>query len=108
MTTSINAAIKNFEKNNSGKEFYISINEEYRKYPNGMYCHCIIIYWDKFFDKVCGNGKMWGQDKYIFFDNDEKQIISENFTNNTHAIKDFTSFNLGDKTVTEILNNMIL
>ena len=106
MTISIQQAIENFKKANEGKEFSISFLEKQRNYPNGMYCHAVCVHWDRFFDRIAGNGLMWGSDKWIFCDDNGQQVISENFTNNTHFVKDFTSFNFSDKTVADILNDL--
>lgn len=105
-------AIEKFKKNNEGKKFQISFYEKDRKYPNGLYCHCVRIWWDWFFDQICGNGWMWGQDSHVHFDDNGNIIVSENFRNNTSRLDDFESFMYSDKAgytnIVEYLNSKII
>ena len=108
----VNEAIENFKKNNDGKKFCITFTEKDRKYPNGMYCHCVRIGRDRFFDSLCGNGWMWGKYEHIHFDDNGSIIASENFKNNTWILKDFESFNYSTKAeytnIFEYLNKEII
>ncbi|MDH6354714.1 hypothetical protein M2132_001043 [Dysgonomonas sp. PH5-45] len=62
----VNEAILIFKRNNASEKFSISFDEKIRSYPNGVYCHAVIIQWDMFFDYICGNGWMYGQGNHIF------------------------------------------
>lgn len=51
-------------KTMSGEDYYPYGQRAYI----GMTEACIWVYWDKFFDRICGNGWMYGQDALFKFD----------------------------------------
>lgn len=105
-TQELELLVENFKKKNSGKNFSINLTEKSRVYHNGMYYHLIRVYWDKFYDRLCGNGWMWGQDAFLCFDDNGLVISSENYKNDSYLPSDFISFNYSGKTISEALNNI--
>ena len=108
----VNEAIDIFKENNKGKTFTINLymfdrNSKNNPYPEGKYCHCVRIYWDRFYDRLCGNGWMWGQDLTPHFDDDGKIIISDrDGANNSFGFKYSTTTGYTD--IIELLKNKII